>query len=205
MLAHLWSIYKDVNKVPIAKATLHGLYQNKRRFQEFVSNFIYWATEAGLPDSEWKEELYFRLAFDLQDKVMRERLDLLVLFDQFLEACNQYAMCMEQRATAMNCGNQFNNQAGGAATLKASAGQAPVAPNNQPIANRSSSPAPWLWTPKKQHLHNEGCCFHCSEKGHLSLNCPKWQKAAVRFLEPGQDLDKEDEDQSGGGPGNERP
>ncbi len=35
---------------------------------------------------------------------------------------------------------------------------------------------------KKQKQHNEGCCFKCDERGHLSRDCPT-KKVAVRAVE----------------------
>ncbi len=35
---------------------------------------------------------------------------------------------------------------------------------------------------KKQKQRNEGCCFKCTERGHLSRDCPT-QKVAVRAVE----------------------
>ncbi len=35
---------------------------------------------------------------------------------------------------------------------------------------------------KKQKQRNEGCCFKCDERGHLSRDCPT-KKVAVRAVE----------------------
>ena len=83
MLVHLQTIFKDVNWILITQAKFQSLFQCTMKFQNFLSNFIYWAGEAQKPHMKWKEKLYYWLSYKLQNKVMLEWIDNSITFNNF--------------------------------------------------------------------------------------------------------------------------
>lgn len=72
MLVHLQTVFEDINWIPVAQAKFQSLFQCMMKFQNFLSNFIYWAGKVQEPHTKWKEELYYWLSDKLQNKVMSE-------------------------------------------------------------------------------------------------------------------------------------
>jgi hypothetical protein len=97
VLDHLKTIFQDVNRVLVAKEKFRCLYlKPSDRFQDFLSDFSYYAQESGLAESEWKEELYQRINAEMQLQVMREINDAGVDFQGFATQCTRTANRLEQ-------------------------------------------------------------------------------------------------------------
>lgn len=179
IFSHLQTIYSDVTRIPVAKATFRSLYQRAQRFQEFLSDFIYWATEAEEPADKWKEELYHRISFNLQDKVMRERMDSTVSFEQLAEACSQVAICLEQRAATRPRNGRPVNSPNFSRAKPADSGT----PSPQNLRDNGR-----LTDEERKALIIAGKCFYCKEPGHITAFCPRKrarsQAAAIKALEP---------------------
>lgn len=144
------------------------------RFQDFLSQFIYLAQESNLAESEWKEELYYKLHSGIQCLVIRESNDPTLDFLAFVTACTQTANRLEM----INSQEQH---------LK---GRAPnTRPNTRMTMNQTnsfgattaSSPSNGksgkLSDETRIQLMKEGRCFYCKEIGHLSLECPVKKRA----------------------------
>ena len=70
---HLESIYGDPNQIINAKCCYHSLLMKPSdKFHSFLSEFLYLANEAGVHKDEWKEDLYNKLTFKLQELVISE-------------------------------------------------------------------------------------------------------------------------------------
>ena len=73
MIEHLKTIYDDPNQVTTAKNQFRQLYmKNTDRFHDFLSEFLYLATEAGVSDDDLKDELYHQITTKLQELTMPE-------------------------------------------------------------------------------------------------------------------------------------
>jgi hypothetical protein len=59
---------------------LRRLMMKDAKFQSFLSQFVLLAQDAGLATSEWKEELFYKLSFELQRAMIKESNDLNVSY-----------------------------------------------------------------------------------------------------------------------------
>jgi hypothetical protein len=182
---HLKTIFQDVNRVLNAKGKFRRLFmKNNDKFQDFLSDFSYLAQESGLADSEWKEELYYKLTAEMQRLVIRESNDANVGFPDFTITCSQTSNRLEQI--------NFNEQR----SKGRAAPKVPVAaPNTTPghqtakapstASSGSQVPGTRMNPEDRSQLMKEGKCFECKQPGHVSRNCPfKKQTAELKALEP---------------------
>ena len=59
ILKHLKVIYNNPNHLITAKDEFRQLYmKNSDQFHNFLSSFMHWASEAEIPETTWKDELY---------------------------------------------------------------------------------------------------------------------------------------------------
>jgi hypothetical protein len=93
---HLKTLFEDANRVTNAKTKYRRLFMKASdTFQEFLSEFSYLAQESELAESEWKEELYYKLHPGIQRLVIRESNDSSLDFAGFVMACTQTAGRLE--------------------------------------------------------------------------------------------------------------
>ncbi|QKX54782.1 uncharacterized protein TRUGW13939_05769 [Talaromyces rugulosus] len=116
---HLRTIYMDENRVINAKMELRRLAMRDSKFQIFLSKFTLLAQEAGLALSEWKEELYHKLSFDMQRAMIKESTDPMVSYQTFVQGCHTTANRLEQiaegerRARSRGIGSSKGHSQGG--------------------------------------------------------------------------------------------
>ena len=73
MIKHLKTIYKDLNWITTMKNQFQQLYMKSTDwFYDFLSEFLYLATEAGVSDNDLKDELYHQLTTKLQELTIIE-------------------------------------------------------------------------------------------------------------------------------------
>ena len=153
--------------------------KNSDKFQEFLSEFTYLAQESSLAESEWKEELYYKLTTNMQRLTIRESNDPEVDFKGFTLACTQTANRLEQIT--------FNEQRTRGRTAPR-AGTTNSTINNaarNPATNPTGAPTRNRMTlEEREKLMQEGKCFRCKQTGHLSKDCPLKQGTKT----PGQEL-----------------
>ena len=83
MMDLLDTIFSNPNQLQMVKAKFCQLYQQTTPFAKFLSEFIHWATEAKEPESQWKEELYYHMSYDIQDQLMSQSMDPMTTFSMF--------------------------------------------------------------------------------------------------------------------------
>jgi hypothetical protein len=92
MLMHLENIYGDPNRAITAKTKFRNLFMKASdNFQDFLSEFLYLASEAEVPEDIWKEELYHKLTTKLQELIMTELIQQDKTFRQYTDVCSQVA------------------------------------------------------------------------------------------------------------------
>jgi hypothetical protein len=86
---HLSDIYEDPNRKYIAKDSFRKLFIKKQDlFHTFYSTFTRLANEACISPAELKDELSYKLSFDLQRQVLREARDPSYTLKQFADLCS---------------------------------------------------------------------------------------------------------------------
>ena len=149
------------------------------KFEEFLSEFSYLAQESELAESEWKEELYYKLHPDIQRLVIKESNDSLLDFAGFVTACTQYANRLE---TIILREQRSKNRPQSTITTTRSRFCEPSTVNDRiHITTTSYPPRPragGLSDEAKIQLMKEGKCVYCKEAGHLSLQCPVKKRSA---------------------------
>ncbi|QKX58439.1 uncharacterized protein TRUGW13939_11249 [Talaromyces rugulosus] len=97
---HLRTLYQDANRVINAKMELRRLMMRDTKFQPFLSQFVLLAQDAGLATSEWKEDLFYKLSFELQRAMIKESNDPRVSYQEFVKECSTTANRLEQINTS---------------------------------------------------------------------------------------------------------
>jgi hypothetical protein len=187
MLIHLENIYGDPNRAITAKTKFRTLFMKvSDSFQEFLSEFLYLASEAEVPEDTWKEELYHKLTTKLQELTMTELIQQEKTFRQYTDVCSQVANRLgiienrnrryrDNRTPAGTAGT------GGRTTHKPSGNLS----NRSNPASNSDHPSgrQGLPTELRQQLMTEGKCFNCQRQGHRSRDCPDQKTTQLKALE----------------------
>ena len=92
MLKHLETIFRDPNKEANAKRDFRKLNMRATdKFQDFLTSFLHLAGEAKIPDTMYKDELYQRITWKLQEMTVKESMDSEVDFDAYTAICTKLA------------------------------------------------------------------------------------------------------------------
>lgn len=163
LIDHLKLLYLDENRVINARMEMRSLQMRKNdKFQEFLSKFTRLAQDSKLARTEWKEELYYRLSFDMQRAMIRESTDKLVSYEEFAQLCHQTANRLEQIAAGER---RVQARLGGVGGNRGARGGTPKKDDNQkPDQNRLSFQ-------ERRRRMNEGLCMNCGQKGHFAKDC----------------------------------
>jgi hypothetical protein len=95
ILEYLKVIYNNPNHLITAKNKFWQLsIRTSDQFHDFYSNFIYWASEAEIPETTWKDELYHQLTMELQKLIIPKSIDDSD-FQEFSDYCSQTANWLE--------------------------------------------------------------------------------------------------------------
>ena len=184
MIEHLKTIYDDPNQVITAQNQFWQLYiKNTDWFHNFLSEFLYLTTEAGISDDDLKDELYHWITTKLQELIMPE-INSDGTFQQFTFFCSQTASCLEIMNHCIQKNQQYTSSQGctGSSSMNTTIKKEP---------NTSSPSTTYLQKADWMQLMHEGKCFNCQEQGHLSTDCPKKQKSELKELEQPKELPME--------------
>jgi hypothetical protein len=144
-------------------------------YHEFLTKFLHLATEAAIPESDYKFELNGKLAFNLQKLVITNFISTST-FNEFSTHCAQAFHTLQNIAS-----------------IESRIRKPPTGERN---ANTPKPPLKPLSDLDKSQLMQEGRCFNCKEVGHLSRNCPRKKPAANR-KPTGQEITELESEQQG--------
>lgn len=186
MFEHLKSIYSDPNRVINAKHKFRQLFMKTTdKFHDFLSEFMYLAEEAEIPEDTWKDELYHKLTTKLQELTIPESIKPNGSFQEFSEYCAQTSNRLEAIQHRNQRNRTFNPRTNPTTTSSASS-PAIMTPRSE--TPRTSTPKPkednnkasgskHLTQQELEQYRKEGRCFNCSEHGHMKPDCPNLKVA----------------------------
>ena len=161
MLAHLKNILSDPNKGRNARRQYNNLkIAPKGKFYTFISNFRYLAVEAGIDPDYWREDLYQRLPFKLQELTISRFNDNEVNFDQYVEECARSADLIDEILKYCNCTGQTPSS-GRRQSLNAPTTANRTSPAIKTEEAPSATSETSMDTETRNRLMNEGKCFRC--------------------------------------------
>ena len=188
MFKHLESIFLDPNRQINARRKLRTLQMKPTdRYHDFLTEFLYLTGEAGIPESEYKEELYERLTYKLKEMLVFCRNDGST-FEEFSTRCS-YAANSLQSITESRNQNRANEKTN-TASLRTEKRyeEAGSTPTTAAMASTRARTYPAHLTVEQQSLMKTGSCFYCKAPGHLAKDCPsKRGTTALKVLEPSID------------------
>jgi uncharacterized coiled-coil protein SlyX len=182
MMKHLETIFSDPNRARIARRKYHDLVMKPtEKFHAFLSEFMYLAAEAGVDEDLWKEDLFNRLPFKLQELMITTYNDDTKKFKEFTDLCARTANVNEgisKRRRPFTPGHVGAASATNAS--RAASTSVPVKSETpEPRRSRNATMDP----DTRVRLMAEGKCFNCFEPGHLSKNCPRKTLTQLKALE----------------------
>lgn len=177
---HLRTIYIDENRVINAKMELRRLTMRDMKFQTFLSKFALLAQESGLASSEWKEELYYKLSFEMQRAMIKESTDPTISYATFVQGCHTTANRLEQIAEGEK--RAHGRRSGGNKNSGSNSGSSPATVDMKPKPGATRSN---LSAEERRKLIDENKCFNCKLPGHRADKCPLKEKTPdLKALEP---------------------
>jgi hypothetical protein len=164
MFQHLKSIFLDPNRALKAKHKLRFMTMKpSNKFHDFLTDFLFHANEANMPESEYKSELYQRLTPRMKELTLQQWISKTTSFNDFSEYCMQVSHTLEQNYQDRKSAPSDEKLAKKTNDKRDLRGK-----NN----SDTTSGIEKLDKDERQILMKEGKCFNCKEKGHLSRDCP---------------------------------
>jgi zinc knuckle protein len=168
------------------------------KFQDFLTDFLYLAGEAKIPAIMYKDELYQRMTWKLQEITIKESMDGDIDFDAYTGICTKLA----DHLVVINESRNQDRQRGqsntpiprttentGASTSRREARRREDTPTSG-TASASRTTAEEL-PPEKRELFRSGKCFYCEIFGHIARDCPR--KRMEREMKPTPEQSKKEE------------
>lgn len=179
MFKHLESIFLDPNRQSNARRKFRALQMKPSdHYHDFLTEFLYLAGEANIPEAEFKEELYDRLTYKLKEMMVFYRQDKST-FDEFSTHCSYAANSLQSIAESRSQNKSSEKPI--TTTPRAEKRQeentrTSVTVDTAPSQRRSY---PTHFTAEQHELMKTGSCFNCKAPGHLGRNCPLKKRAAT--------------------------
>ncbi|GLA35072.1 hypothetical protein AnigIFM63309_009963 [Aspergillus niger] len=147
MLAHLQNIFSDPNKGHNARRQYNNLKIAPK-------------VEAGIDPDYWREDLYQRLPFKLQELTISPFNGNEVDFDQYVEECARSADLIDEILKRCNCTGQTPSS-GRRQSLNAPTTANRTSPAIKTEEAPSATSETSMDTETRNRLMNEGKCFRC--------------------------------------------
>jgi uncharacterized protein YoxC len=170
LLAHLWEQYHDPLKAQKSLESYDDLRMKPGDdYLTFKNDFVRLAGECGKPRTSWKHEFNRRLTDSLQRALAGAFIDDTVTFDHFVRLGMQHAMINKRVSERQSANREGGNKSNSKKTT------APASASARTTSSRANEQknSPRLTKEEVRRLYEEGRCFVCREKGHLSGDCPR--------------------------------
>jgi len=173
----LESIYGDPDRELNAREEYRALIMGKLEFGEFITKFRQLANRAKIHESNWKDDLFAKITYDMQQSLMPTR-SMIESFDDLVRRCRLLDAGMRrlnERRNRGNRGGRGGQQRGGSShpsNSSSTQSARPSTPNRPPNT-------PHLTAEERDKHMKEGRCFKCGKVGHLSRVCPDKSKEST--------------------------
>ena len=172
----LESIYGDPDRELNAREEYRSLIMGKLEFSEFITKFRHLANRAKIHESNWKDDLFAKITYDMQQSLMPMR-SMIGSFDDLVRQCRLLDTGMRhlnERRNRGNRGARGGQQRGPSRQPNPSSTQSarPSTPNRLPNT-------PHLTAEERDKYLKENRCFTCGKTGHQSRACPDKNKESA--------------------------
>jgi Zinc knuckle len=175
MFKHLETIYLDPNRVVNAKREFRIMQMRpNEKYQDFLTRFLGMAAEAKVPEIDYKDELYNKLTFKLQELTASGWINDQP-FSDFSTYCSKIAngiqMAREKRDWMTRKETSPNRR------------MAPGLARTQNIADPTLNFDKSGRVDRTKYMR-EGRCYNCHETGHIAKDCTyRKQRAELKAME----------------------
>ena len=174
LLSHLWKEYSDPNRTQVALAAFQKLsLANSTDFATFKNDFVRLAGELGRNKTEWKDEFHTRLTPTMKTALAAQYVDPDVGFDRFARLGANIALVNKNAYEGYRPANPARGNRGGNRGNRSTRGGQPGSSGTPRLQGGGGAAPTKLTADDLRKLYNEGRCFVCRGKGHLSRECPK--------------------------------
>ena len=198
MLKHLETIFQDANKEANAKREFRKLNMRATdKFQDFLTDFLHLAGEAQIPATMYKDELYQRVTWKLQEMTIKESMDSDINFDVYTAVCTKLADHLSVINESRNQGrltsksNTFTSRNIGASMSRTETRKREGTSTFDTVF-ASRAKALESLPPEKRELFHSGKCYYCRLPGHIARDCPRKRKnGTLKEIEPKEESEGE--------------
>jgi hypothetical protein len=169
---HLQALFLNKNKRQEAKSTYQLLTQKSTPFPEFYSQFLYLASQGGIPEVMWKEDLIDKITPSLRRVTYAEQMDPALSYQGFADLCTMrdYQIRKDRELTQAPC-PALSQPVTNLQTRPAARTVTSAVPGSQvPRAERSYEDRKAYNAQRSGGVNN---CAYCKEEGHWLRDCPK--------------------------------
>jgi hypothetical protein len=175
----LESIYSDPDRELNAREEYRSLIMGKLEFSEFITKFRHLANRAKIHESNWKDDLFAKITYNMQQSLMPMR-SMIGSFDDLVRQCRLLDIGMRNLNERRNRGNRGGR--GGHGGQQRGSSHPPNSSSTQ--STGSSTPnrlpnTPHLTAEERNKYLKENRCFKCGKTGHLSRVCPDRSKEST--------------------------
>ena len=173
----LESIYSDPDRELNAREEYRSLIMGRLEFSEFITKFRQLANRANIHESNWKDDLFVKITYDVQQSLMLMR-SMIGSFEDLVRQCRFRDIGMRrlnERRDNVNRGGRGGRQRGGSSRPSNSSSTQPA----KPSTSDRLPDTPHLTTEERNEYLKENRCFRYGKTGYRSRVCPDKSKESA--------------------------
>ena len=176
-----------MKKVNNAKQKLKDLSMKpSERFQDFFTEFTRLVQESKMSETDKKEELYRRLTWRLQEKLIETVNDEEVSYEKFVKTATKTSNRFEQIDFDKPKSFQKFKNSKGKASFSTNTSGTQNQNQSTPTSTRENTPAVSEASKagsNRDQERKQGLYYYCKEPGHIAFNCPKKKSSRVSSIQ----------------------